>query len=254
MMMRWMIALALAFGGVACDSGNTTPAADSAQLTADQVVARHLAALGGVDKLKATRSLVVRGEFQEGSSVDTWVAYRARPNKLRKEGTHEGKPFIKLFDGDKGYISEHDGPFAAMPADKAAKMKFYAEFDDPLVDHAARGHKVALVGTEDVGGKKAHHLELTLANGDVEHRWLDATTFLDTQRKFTFKDKDGAQKTKIVRFSDWRDVNGLKFNFASEGEVDGKKHRTTIKSIEVDTAIDPGKFTAPANNTVAMAN
>lgn len=254
MMMRWMIALALALGGVACDSGNTTSAAESAQLTADQVVARHLAALGGADRLKATRSLVVRGEFQDGSSLDAWVAYRARPNKLRKEGTHEGKPFTKIFDGDRGWISEHDGPFTAMPADKAARMKFYAEFDDPLVDHAARGHKVALVGTEDVGGKPAHHLEVTLANGDVEHRWLDATTFLDTQRRFTFKDKDGADKTKLVRFSDWRDVNGLKFNFASEGEVDGKKHKTTILSIEVDAAIDPGKFTAPANNTVAMAN
>lgn len=254
MMMRWMIALALALGGVACDSGNTAPAAESAQLTADQVVARHLAALGGVDRLKATRSLVVRGEFQEGSSIDAWVAYRARPNKLRKEGTHEGKPFIKLFDGDNGYVSEHDGPFTPMPADKAVKMKFYAEFDDPLLDHAARGHKVALVGTEDIDGKRAHHLEVTLANGDVEHRWLDATTFLDTQRKYSFKDKDGAPKTKLVRFSDWRDVGGLKFNFASEGEVDGKKHKTTITAIEVDAAIDPAKFTAPANNTVAMAH
>jgi hypothetical protein len=253
MMIRWMIALALALGGVACDGGSTPPAPESAQLTADQVVARHLAALGGVDKLKTVKTLLIRGEYQEGSSVDSWVAYRARPNKLRKEGTHEGKPFVKIFDGDKAFLSEHDGPFTAMPADKTAKMRTYAEFDDPLIDHAARGHKVALVGTEDIGGNKAHHLELTLANGDVEHRWIDATTFLDSQRKFTFKDKDGAQKTKLVRYTDWRDVGGLKFNFASEGEVDGKKHTVTIKAIEVDAAIDPGKFSAAAANTVAMA-
>jgi hypothetical protein len=50
-----------------------------------------------------------------------------------------------------------------------------------------------------------------------------------------------------------RDVDGLKFNFASEGEVDGKKHKTTITAIEVDAAIDPGKFSVAAANTVAMA-
>lgn len=253
MMMRRLFALALALGVAACGGGGTDTAAESARLTADQVVARHLAALGGVDRLKAVKTLVIRGEYQEGSSVDGWVAYRARPNKLRKEGTHEGKPFVKLFDGERGFISENDAPFAAMPADKTAKMRSYADFDDPLIDHAARGHKVALVGTEDLGGRAAHHLELTLASGDVEHRWLDATTMLDVQRRFTFKDKEGVQRTKLVRFADWRDVGGLKFNFASEGEVDGKKHKTTITAIEVDAAIDPGKFSAAAANTVAMA-
>lgn len=253
MMIRWMFALALALAGVACDGGETTPAPASAQLTADQVVAHHLAALGGEARLKAVKTVVIRGEFQEGGAVDRWTAYRARPNKLRKEGTHEGKAFVKLFDGERGYLSEAGAPFAALPADKAEKMRAYAEFDDPLIDHAARGHKVALIGTEEVDGRKAHHLELTLASGDVEHRWIDATTFLDAQRAYTFKDKDGNHKKKVVRFSDWRDVGGLKFNFASDGEVDGKAFKTTMQTIEVDVDIAPDTFTAPAANTVAMA-
>ena len=109
---------------------------------------------------------MIRGEWQEGSSVDSFVAYRARPNKLRKEGTHEGKSFVKLFDGTKGYLADGDKPMEAMPAEKTSKMASYAEFDDPIVDYAARGHAVKLVGAEDVKGSKAYHLELTLANGD----------------------------------------------------------------------------------------
>lgn len=255
-MQRWILVMALALGGAtACDdngSGGKPGAAPQAELNAEQVVERHLTALGGRDKLAAAKSLVIRGEYQEGSSVDTFVAYRARPNKLRKEGTHEGKRFVKLFDGDKGYLAEGDQPMGPIPAEHAAKMKQYAEFDDAIVDAAARGHKVELVGTADVKGARAYHLQVTLANGDVEQRYLDASTFLDVKRTVTFKDKAGVQKTKNIHFADWREVGGLKFNFASEGEIDGKTSKTTIQSIEVDGPIDPAKFTAQLANTVAM--
>ncbi|MCY0992752.1 hypothetical protein OV203_36770 [Nannocystis sp. ILAH1] len=257
-MQRWILTMALALGGAAgCDDnggeGGKPGAAPQAELTAEQVVAKHLAALGGEGKLKATKNLVIRGEYQEGSSVDAFVAYRARPNKFRKEGTHEGKAFLKIFDGDKGWLAEGDAPMGPVPAEQAVKMKQYAEFDDALVDAAARGHKVELVGAEEVKGSKAYHLQLTLASGDVEQRWLDATTFLDVKRTVIFKDKAGAQKTKHVTFSDWREVGGLKFNFASEGEVDGKISKVKVQSIEVDGVIDPSKFTAQIADTVAMA-
>jgi hypothetical protein len=259
MMQRWILAMALALGGAAaCDDnnggGDKPGAAPQAELTAEQVVAKHVAALGGLDRLKASKSLVIRGEYQEGSAVDTFVAYRARPNKLRKEGTHEGKAFVKVFDGDKGWLAEGDKPMNPIPAEHAAKLKQYADFDDPIIDAAARGHKVELVGTADVKGSKAYQLKVTLANGDVEQRYLDAATFLDVRRTVTFKDKEGVQKTKNITFSDWREVGGLKFNFASEGEVDGKTSKVTIQSIEVDGAIDPAKFTAQLANTVAMAH
>ncbi|MFZ6178356.1 hypothetical protein [Nannocystis pusilla] len=256
-MQRWILTMALALGGAAgCDDGGEGKgpgAAPQAELTAEQVVAKHLAALGGEGKLKATKTLVFRGEYQEGGSVDAFVAYRARPNKLRKEGTHEGKAFVKIFDGDKGWLAEGDAPMGPVPAEHAVKMKQHAEFDDALIDAAARGHKVELVGAEDVKGSKAYRLQLTLASGDVEQRWLDATTFLDVKRTVTFKDQAGAQKTKHVTFSDWREVGGLKFSFTSEGELDGKIGKVKILSIEVDGVIDPSKFTAQLSNTVAMA-
>lgn len=252
---RWMFALALALGAwTGCDQGTAAPgAAAQAQPSAEDVVARHLAALGGVERLKATQSLVLRGDYTEKGHTEAWVAFRARPNKVRKEGVHEGKPFVKIFDGTKGWIKEGEAAFTAMAADKTAKMKAWAEFDDPLVDYAARGHKVALVGLEEVAGAKAYHLTLTLASGDVEERFLDADSLLDVQRVVRYTDKEGAKKTKVIRFTDWREVQGLKFNFASEGEVDGERSTVKVASIEVDGRIDPAKFSPELTNTVAMA-
>lgn len=260
MMHRSRIALALVFGLLsACDSGATNPgeakpSAGQPALTADQVVAHHFEAIGGLAKIKAMKSLAVKGEYTEDGKTDTWTMVRARPNKFRKEGVHAGKAFTKLFDGKTAYLAEGDAALAPMPADKAAKMAQYAEFDDPLIDAQTRGHKLALGAAEDVKGVKAHHVELTLASGDVEHRFYDPTSFLELQRRITFKDKDGAEKTRTVFPSDWREVNGVKFSFASDGEMDGKKTRVQIKELVVDGPIDPATFTAPATNVVAAAN
>lgn len=260
MMHRSRIALALVFGLIsACDSGEpkpgeAKPAAAQSALTADQVVANHFDAIGGLAKIKAMKSLAVKGEYTEDGKTNKWTMVRARPNQFRKEGTHDGKPFTKLFDGKAGYLAEGDAALAPMPADKAAKMAQYAEFDDPLVDASTRGHKLTLGAAEDVKGVKAHHVELTLANGDVEHRFYDPGSFLEIQRRISFKDKDGAPKTKTVFPSDWREVNGVKFSFASDGEMDGKKTRVQIQEIVVDGPIDPSTFAATATNVVATAH
>lgn len=254
---KLVLALVLTMAA-ACDSGETKPGetrptAAATALTADQIVANHFEAIGGLAKIKAMTTLAVKGEFTEDGKTQAWAMVRARPDKLRKEGTHDGKAFIKMFDGAHGYISEAGAPLAPMPADKAAKMAQWAQFDDPLVDAAARGHKLELAAPEDVDGHKAHHVQLTLASGEVEHRFYDAGTFLEVQRRVTFKDKDGASKTKTVRPSDWREVHGVKFSFASEGELDGKKTRSVIKELVVDGPVDPSTFAAPPANVVAAA-
>lgn len=257
---RSKFALALVFALMpACDSGETKPGASAtgtsapAALTADQVVAKHFDAIGGLARIKAMKSLAVKGDYTEDGKTNSWTMVRARPNKFRKDGVHDGKAFTKLFDGKAGYLAEGDAALAAMPADKAAKMAQYAEFDDPMVDAAARGHKLVLGAAEDVKGVKAHHVELTLASGDVEHRFYDPGSFLEIQRRVTFKDKDGNQKTKTVFPSDWREVSGVKFSFASDGEMDGKTTRVQISEIVVDGPIDPSTFATPPTNVVAAA-
>lgn len=257
---RSKFVLALVLGMAAgCDSGETRPgdpkanAAAPTELTADQIVAQHYEAIGGLARIKAMTTLAVKGEYTEDGKTNAWSMVRARPNKFRKEGTHDGKAFVKLFDGNQGYLSEAGAPLAPMPADKNAKMAQWSQFDDPLIDAATRGHKLELGAAETVDGARAHHIQLTLASGEVEHRYYDAGSFLEVQRRVTFKDKDGKEKTKLVRPSDWREVNGVKFSFASDGEVDGKKTRVVLKEVVVDGPVDPSTFAPPPANVVAAA-
>ena len=235
-------AVALTLG--ACESEDTTPSAAADALTAEQVVARHLDAIGGEARWKAMQSLELHGAYTQGGETHEFHAYRARPNKFRKEGVHDGKPFVKVFDGVRGFKRSGDGEFEPIPAEHAAKMAAYAEFDDALIDAERRGIKVALVGVEEAAGAPAYHLEVTLADGDVEHRYLDRTTFLDVMRRRTYKDKDGKEAEAVSTFSDWREVDGIKINFAAASEHGGEKSSMTLKEVKVDQAIEPAIFSA----------
>lgn len=252
-MTRAIFALALVLGAASACDGEAAAAAAEPTWTAERVIARHLAALGGVERLRASRSLVIRGEYQEGNAVDEFVIYRARPARLRKEGTRAGEAFVKLVDGERAWFAAGDRGFARLSGDTAAALRVQAEFDDPLIDAAARGHRVELLGAEVVAGRPAHHLKLTLADGAVEHRWIDADSFLDVRRADVFVDRFGEPRTRVVDFSDWREVDGIWFNFASEGEQDGRKIKVTIAAIEVDGPIDPATFVAPEAGAEALA-
>lgn len=242
-------AAALTLVGCESDDQGASPAA--AALTAEQVIDRHHQAIGGEARWKSLQTLEMHGAVARDGETHEFHAYRARPNKLRKEGMYEGKPFVKVFDGVRGYKRSGDGEFEPIPEEHAAKMAAYAEFDDPLLDHQRRGTKVALVGVEEVPGGSAYHLEVTLAGGDVEHRYLDRTTFLDVMRRSTYKDKDGQEKTSVSTFSDWREVDGIKINFAAETEHDGKKSVMTMKEVKVDQPIEAAIFSAAPRVTAA---
>ena len=95
-------------------------------------------------------------------------------------------------------------------------MKDHADFDEPLLDHGKRGTTVKLVGMSEVAGKPAYDLELTFKSGDVEHHLIDASTYLLAKRTATGKDKDGKVIDHVVRFGDYKSVNGRMVNHSIE--------------------------------------
>jgi hypothetical protein len=49
-----------------------------------------------------------------------------------------------------------------------------ADLDGPLVDYAAKGSQIELAGMEQVEGRVAYKLKLTLKGGQATHVWIDA--------------------------------------------------------------------------------
>ena len=91
----------------------------------------------------------------------------------------------RVFDGTNGWkLRPSRGrtpevvPFTA---DEISAARDAPGIDTPLFDYAAKGVAVHFDRLDEVEGRKAYRLSLTLPSGATQHAWIDAQSFLDVQ-------------------------------------------------------------------------
>jgi len=220
--------------------------------TADEIVARYLAARGGLARIKAVKSERVSGTISFGPGSDgPFLVDRERPLKMHMELTVLGKTLVRVYDGKSaGWVYN---PFQQNPAVKpmeAADLRNVfdeADFEGPFVDSKAKGNVIEYDGKDEVDGKPALRLKLTNKNGDVSYFLFDVATGLIQKWQGTRKigDKETPWES---RFTDFREVNGLKYPFVIESYGSGTDQKQTItaEKIEVNVPFDAAHFAKPA--------
>jgi len=145
-------------------------------------------------------------------------------------------------------VSPLDGRLEAepLPADQAARIAEQADIDGPLVDWKAKGHSVALVGSEALPGGPAHRLKVTLKSGGVREVWVDAATGL-VVRTVATRTVRRREVDIETTFGDFRETGGVTFARSIETGVRGRPRRLRIvvESVEVNPALDEARFRMP---------
>src|SRR5688572_25284984 len=78
----------------------------AAELSLDAIVSKHLAALGGADLLRATKTMSYTVSGEKAGKKYTKTAYYARPGKMRVDfETDDGKG-SKGFDGKVAWVKK----------------------------------------------------------------------------------------------------------------------------------------------------
>jgi len=86
-------------------------AQDDAPLSADQIVQKHVEALGGAAKLNAIQSLVVTGTASILGQTEAPITIQVkRPNMMRLEITFQGRKIVQAFDGVSRLINQGPDP------------------------------------------------------------------------------------------------------------------------------------------------
>lgn len=224
--------------------------------TIDEIIAKNIQARGGLEKLKSVKSLRASGKMTMGPGVEAPVMLELkRPERLRMEFTFQGMIGVQAYDGTNGWQIDPFGgkkdPEPLSPEDlKDAQEQ--ADIDGPLVDYKAKGHKVELVGKEKVEGSDAYRVNLTLKNGDVQHIFLDADSFLEIKNE----SKRMVRGTEIEAESilgDYKEVGGILFPFSIQNGAKGRpeKQNLTIDKIELNPTLDEARFKMPAKPAAA---
>ncbi|MBX7218551.1 MAG: hypothetical protein K1Y36_01280 [Blastocatellia bacterium] len=235
---------------------STAPA--KSDLSLDEIIAKHAQARGGLDKLKAIKSIKMTGKLvvQGGALEIPMVIQAKRPDMFRMEMSLQGKTQVQAFDGTVGWtISPFMGKTdpEKMPEEDTVQAKDQADgfFEGSLLNAKAMGKTVELAGKEDVEGSDAYKLKITDKKGDVEFEFLDAKSFLTI--KSASKRKMQGNELEVESFpGDFKEVNGVMFPFSLEqkakGGPAGGGAQIVIEKIELDVAVDDAIFKFPAKD------
>ena len=233
------------------------PAASGAQ-TADEILAKVLAARGGVDKLRAITSERVSGQISFGDVTGPFVVELKRPLKMHMQLTIQNQTMVRVYDGKQGWANN---PFAgkmepeAMSEEELKNITEESDFDGPLVDYKSKGNQIELVGKDKFEDKEVWRLKLTTKNGDVRIYLFDANSFLllKWEGNRRFQDQEIPVES---HFSDYREVGGVKFAFAIDSGSSPTELTQKIRIEKVELNPDSndaefGKPAAPASSTPA---
>jgi hypothetical protein len=215
-------------------------AAKPAPITAQEIVQRYIAARGGLEKLRAIRTLVLRGPPRPNGRPGRRIL-RARPFYLNvgAEG-NDGSPW-EAYDESGLQPRVTDAPGAA--------LRHTAYFDDPLVMTLEPGWGIELTGSERIGDRDAWRLRVTYPDGFVNESFVDKTSWLLIARRSTAPvHAFGASVTGQAIIGDYRPVNGVLFPFSlrevdlATGEV---MDAFTWEAVEGNAPLDYAVFSPP---------
>ena len=219
------------------------PAAAGAQ-TLDEVLAKHAAAHGGVEKWRAVKSLTVTGKVVAFSNSGPFVAEWRQPDSLRVEQAMMGQTVTYGHDGTATWwihpIMGVEKP-AAVPEAAAALVRHAVEFRSPLIDAAAQGNKVELLGKEELDGQPTLKLKVTRKDGSEETWYLDPSTYLEVARFDRTLDLPDA-KDRWTYYSDFRPVDGLVIAHRQDQEFFIRHLSFTVEKVQINPEIDPARF------------
>jgi hypothetical protein len=218
-------------------------------LAIDQLLARHLEALGGAAKLKAQRSRRTTATLQGLAPFDVSVLVEQTRDRYRREVRIQDAVQITAHSGKAGWKVD---PFAGSTApqdlkgDELADLLEQMDFDGDLVDAAAKGHVVRMEGVERLPSGPAYRLDLRLASGRRSTVWLDAATFLEVKRVQT-RPQQGQPITVELRSEDYREVGGVKVPFLVTITPQGAERSLLLRTlaVEVNPPLPEGRFIRP---------
>ena len=244
------------------------------KLSAAQIVEKNVSARGGLQAWRSVQTLSMTGKMDAGGNARStlpmpkqkgvamppprpaeqvelpFVMELKRPHKMRLELQVGRQTAIQTFDGANGwkvrpFLGRNDVEAFTSEEMNAALME--SELDGPLVDYAAKGTKVELVGIEKVGTQDAYKLKLTLKGGQVRHIWIDSESFLDIKIDGIPRRMDGRMHPVEVYLKDYRATSGVLVPYLFETEVRGIKptHKMTIQNVVVNPKLEDSLFAKP---------
>jgi outer membrane lipoprotein-sorting protein len=224
--------------------------------TADELIEKHLAAVGGREALsklasqKATGTVAISAQGADfGGSI---VIYKKAPNKSRTVMTLDlsalgGSEMVvdQRCDGKTAFASNSLQGDREITGSQLQNM-LNASFPSPLLNYKDAGAKVELQGQDKAGGRAAFVLLFTPKTGPASKLFIDTETFL-VARSMTTLDvpEAGGAIQQTTDLGDYRVVDGVKTAFSVTVTGTAQTVVITLTKVEFNVPLDESMFSRP---------
>ena len=213
--------------------------------TADEIIAKHIDATGGKDKLAAINSIRLENTMNvmDNDAASTTIVLNGKG--YRSESDFGGQKLIQVVTDKGGWAVNPFGGSAepaAMPDDQY-KAGVSQLFIVPFLNYAARGEKAELLGKEKVGNVDAYKLKLTSKDNVASTYYIDPATYYIVQ-SVRSADMGGQMVNVTTSFSDfkksdygWVVPQSTQVNFGDQFSMTAK-----VKKMEINVPVDAAVF------------
>jgi hypothetical protein len=223
--------------------------AASAQ-TADEIIAKYVKTIGGMEKIEAVKTLRRSGKVIVGGGFEIpIVEENKRPNMVRQDITIQGLVGTNAYDGKVGWkVQPWQGKKdpEAMGEGELKSILEEADLDGPLVNYKEKGNKVEFVGMDEVEGTDTYKLKVTMPNGETRFFFMDTDYFvpIKIETKRTIRGNEVEFETVL---GDYKEVNGWYLPWSLEVGAKGSqfKQKVEFEKVETNVAIDDSRFAMP---------
>lgn len=209
--------------------------------TAEEVIARHLEAVGGREAFDTIQTLVLRFTAHSTSgTAGELVRYHKKPLHYRQQMI--GSPRAAVTDGERFWWVNSDG-WESDPEEVGAYSAFIS-MDNHSIDPGALGITHELLGVSALDGDPGFEVKRILPGGDEEVLYFSALSGLLTARRTSYP----LLAESWFSFWDYRDLGGVRIPFVhirSVGEM-GPPHGLVLQSVEVNVPLPDSLFLPPA--------
>ena len=213
--------------------------------TLEEILSKHMEALGGEKALKALRSSVAESDvIVPGGLTGTHKSYFKYPNKLRTEMDLKIMTSLTVYDGQKGWVRDPNGQvreLAGMELEDVTSEIYFSLYGY-IFPERAKG-KVEYLGREESGGIDYYVLQATPEGAEPVKMFIHPETYLIDK---TVSTQDIVVVTSYS--SDYKDFGGIKVATSYVINMGDTAYdiRSTLTNIELNPQLSDDLFKIPS--------
>lgn len=208
----------------------------------DEIVDKHLEAMGGKDKLNSLTSVVMEGKVSANGMEIPMNTIVVHNKGFRLDFSIMGMDAWIIMRPDSGWsFMPFQGQTApeAIPEDQLKEGVGKLDLSSELCEYKSKGHTVEYLGMDDVEGTECHKLKCVAKSGKLTYYLLDPESYYIV--KSISKEKAGGREFNAeTKFSNYKKIDG---GYIFPHTIESMNGPVDMVKITVNKPIPDSKFT-----------